>query len=98
MSCAIPETQPIAENGCSFRRRYDLSHRGGHMLETVNHGGHAAAVAGEDRNTSCREYLATTLGTEEYGIDILRVQEIRGYETVTRIANAPAFIKGVINL
>ncbi|MBJ7313857.1 chemotaxis protein CheW [Rugamonas sp. CCM 8940] len=44
------------------------------------------------------EFLAFTLGSEEYGIDILKVQEIRGYETVTRIANAPAFIKGVINL
>ena len=44
------------------------------------------------------EYLAFTLGREEYGIDILRVQEIRGYETVTRIANAPDFIKGVVNL
>lgn len=44
------------------------------------------------------EFLAFTLGQEEYGIDILRVQEIRGYETVTRIANAPAFIKGVVNL
>ena len=44
------------------------------------------------------EYLAFKLGTEEYGIDILKVQEIRGYETVTRIANAPEFIKGVINL
>jgi purine-binding chemotaxis protein CheW len=45
-----------------------------------------------------REYLAFTLGGEEYGIDILKVQEIRGYDTVTRIANAPPFIKGVINL
>ncbi|SDV46641.1 chemotaxis protein CheW [Chitinasiproducens palmae] len=44
------------------------------------------------------EFLAFTLGGEEYGIDILKVQEIRGYETVTRIANTPAFIKGVINL
>ncbi|MET0320875.1 MAG: chemotaxis protein CheW [Duganella sp.] len=44
------------------------------------------------------EYLAFKLGTEEYGIDILKVQEIRGYEAVTRIANAPDFIKGVINL
>ena len=44
------------------------------------------------------EYLAFTLGLEEYGIDILKVQEIRGYEAVTRIANAPEFIKGVINL
>ncbi|OGU22306.1 MAG: chemotaxis protein CheW [Hydrogenophilales bacterium RIFOXYD1_FULL_62_11] len=44
------------------------------------------------------EFLAFTLGGEEYGINILRVQEIRGYEPVTRIANAPAFIKGVVNL
>ena len=44
------------------------------------------------------EYLAFRLGQEEYGIDILKVQEIRGYDSVTRIANAPAFIKGVINL
>jgi purine-binding chemotaxis protein CheW len=45
-----------------------------------------------------REFLAFTLGSEEYGIDILKVQEIRGYEAVTRIANAPEYIKGVINL
>ncbi|MHB0991231.1 MAG: chemotaxis protein CheW [Burkholderiales bacterium] len=44
------------------------------------------------------EYLAFTLGAEEYGIDILRVQEIRGYENPTRIANVQSFIKGVINL
>ncbi len=44
------------------------------------------------------EFLAFTLGQEEYGIDILKVQEIRGYEAVTRIANAPEFLKGVINL
>jgi purine-binding chemotaxis protein CheW len=44
------------------------------------------------------EFLAFTLGQEEYGIDILKVQEIRGYEAVTRIANAPDFIKGVVNL
>lgn len=45
-----------------------------------------------------RELLTFTLGREEYGIDILKVQEIRGYDAVTTIANAPAFIKGVINL
>ena len=44
------------------------------------------------------EFLTFTLGREEYGIEILKVQEIRGYETVTRIANAPDYIKGVINL
>lgn len=45
-----------------------------------------------------QEFLVFTLGAEEYGIDILKVQEIRGYDNVTRIANAPEFIKGVINL
>lgn len=45
-----------------------------------------------------RETLVFTLGKEEYGIDILKVQEIRGYDAVTTIANAPDFIKGVINL
>ena len=48
--------------------------------------------------SGCNEFLTFTLGSEEYGIDILKVQEIRGYDTVTRIANSPAFIKGVINL
>jgi purine-binding chemotaxis protein CheW len=45
-----------------------------------------------------REFLTFTLGAEEYAIDILKVQEIRGYAAVTKIANTPAFIKGVINL
>lgn len=45
-----------------------------------------------------REMLTFRLGKEEYGIDILRVQEIRGYEEPTRIANAPSHVKGVINL
>ena len=45
-----------------------------------------------------REVLSFTLGAEEYGIDILKVQEIRGYEQPTRIANAPSFMKGVVNL
>ncbi len=44
------------------------------------------------------EFLTFTLGKEEYGIDILKVQEIRGYDAVTTIANTPEFIKGVINL
>jgi purine-binding chemotaxis protein CheW len=44
------------------------------------------------------EFLAFHLGGEEYGIDIQKVAEIRGYEAVTHIANAPEFIKGVVNL
>ena len=45
-----------------------------------------------------QEFLTFTLGNEEYAIDILRVQEISGYDQVTAIANSPPFIKGVINL
>ena len=48
--------------------------------------------------TTGGEFLTFTLGPEEYGIDILKVQEIRGYDAVTTIANTPEFIKGVINL
>lgn len=48
--------------------------------------------------TVAGEYLTFLLGQEEYGIEILKVQEIRGYDTVTRIANTPDFIKGVVNL
>ena len=44
------------------------------------------------------EFLAFTMGQEEYGLDILKVQEIRGYEAVTRLANAPEYLKGVVNL
>jgi purine-binding chemotaxis protein CheW len=44
------------------------------------------------------EFLTFRLGPESYGIEILKVQEIRGYEVPTAIANAPDFIKGVINL
>jgi len=49
-------------------------------------------------SSGAREYLTFRLDQEEYGIDILKVQEIRGYEPPTRVANAPAFIKGVVNL
>ena len=58
----------------------------------------AEALTTGAKEIAGHEFLAFTLGSEEYGIDILKVQEIRGYETVTRIANAPEFIKGVINL
>ena len=50
-----------------------------------------------DKNIG-QEYLVFTLGKEEYGIEILKVQEIRGYDRVTRIANTPEFITGVTNL
>jgi purine-binding chemotaxis protein CheW len=54
--------------------------------------------SGAHRTSQGGEFLTFRLGAEEYGIDILRVQEIRSYEQPTRIANAPSFIKGVVNL
>lgn len=44
------------------------------------------------------EFLSFALGEEHYGVDILKVQEIRGYDSVTRLPDAPDYIKGVINL
>jgi len=55
------------------------------------------AVPAAERSTS-GEYLTFRLGAEEYALEILRVQEIRNYEAATAIANAPAFVKGVVNL
>lgn len=52
----------------------------------------------EHVSSGAREYLTFRLDQEEYGIDILKVQEIRGYEPPTRVANAPDFLKGVVNL
>ncbi len=56
------------------------------------------AVTAQSTGPKSGEYLTFRLGSEEYGIDILKVQEIRSYEAPTRIANAPDFIKGVVNL
>ncbi len=44
------------------------------------------------------EYLTFRLDDEDYGVDILRVQEIRGWEPVTRIPNTPSYVKGVLNM
>lgn len=49
-------------------------------------------------SASLPEVLAFKLGSEEYGLNILMVQELRGYEAATHIANAPDYIKGVMNL
>jgi purine-binding chemotaxis protein CheW len=54
--------------------------------------------AGSEAVQGGRELLSFVLGEAQYGIDILKVQEIRTYEAPTRIANTPAFIKGVMNL
>lgn len=66
------------------------------MIQTAHAPSNAAEAA--DEGGFAQEYLTFVLGTEEYAIDILKVQEIRGYEQPTVIANAPPFIKGVINL
>lgn len=55
-------------------------------------------LSSNDLKSKASEYLTFRLSQEEYGIDILKVQEIRGYEPPTHIANAPKFIKGVVNL
>jgi purine-binding chemotaxis protein CheW len=58
----------------------------------------AAGAPGGREQHAGGEFLTFRLGSEEYGIDILRVQEIRSYEPPTRIANSPVFLKGVVNL
>ncbi|OFC69621.1 chemotaxis protein CheW [Alteromonas confluentis] len=57
-----------------------------------------AAVQQTDMAGDDREFLSFVLGDEHYALDITTVKEIRGYEQVTKIANAPDFIKGVMNL
>lgn len=52
----------------------------------------------EHSTNESHEFLTFMLGEEQYGLEITQVKEIRGYETVTKIANAPDFIKGVLNL
>lgn len=58
----------------------------------------ASNTASATLRSAAGEYLTFVLGEEEYGIEILKVQEIRGYDAVTPIANTPSFIKGVVNL
>ncbi len=68
------------------------------MIQEATHvARHEAARTAAVQHTG-GEFLTFRLGSEEYGIDILKVQEIRSYEQPTRIANAPSFIKGVVNL
>ena len=51
-----------------------------------------------EHNKNDSEYLTFRLGDEDYGVDILRVREIRGWESVTRIPNSPDYVKGILNL
>lgn len=68
----------------------------------MSHPSHAASMIGSaaslHADETSHEFLTFALGDEEYGVDILKVQEIRGYDTVTRLPDAPDYIKGVINL
>ena len=57
-----------------------------------------SAGLGQSGTVASRQFLTFRVGAEEYGIDILKVQEIRSYEAPTRIAHAPHFVKGVVNL
>jgi len=57
-----------------------------------------SSTASNATRSAAGEYLTFVLGSEQYGLEILKVQEIRGYDAVTQIANTPAFIKGVVNL
>lgn len=68
------------------------------MIREATHIAKDAARRSEASPAATGEYLTFRLGAEEYGIDILKVQEIRSYEAPTRIANAPQFVKGVVNL
>jgi purine-binding chemotaxis protein CheW len=69
------------------------------MDMTLQTGSSRAAQPGQAGDGGYKqEFLTFRLGEEEYAIDILKVQEIRGYDAVTRIAGAPEFVKGVINL
>jgi len=64
----------------------------------ANHDPMSPPMSTDAANPPSNEYLSFTLGDEHYGVDILNVQEIRGYDGVTRIPDAPECIKGVINL
>lgn len=66
-----------------------------HPTHATRATGSAATLQADDAS---EEFLTFALGEEEYGVEILKVQEIRGYDTVTRLPDAPAYIKGVINL
>ncbi len=64
------------------------------LAQVLENGGDAAIEIGADGN----QYLTFIMADEEYGVDILRVQEIKGWDSVTPIPNTPEYIKGVINL
>ena len=58
----------------------------------------AETVQGIGFAADSNQYLTFTLGNEEYGLEILKVQEIKGYSLITRVPRSPEFVKGVLNL
>ena len=58
----------------------------------------APAAGSSPAGGPAKQFLTFRIGGEEYGMDILKVQEIRSYEAPTRVAHAPSFVKGVVNL
>ena len=53
---------------------------------------------GSEDGVLTEQYLTFIMADEEYGVDILAVQEIRGWESATPVPNSPSYLKGVINL
>jgi purine-binding chemotaxis protein CheW len=66
-------------------------------MQTVTAGG-ATALAIDPSAGVAGQYITCTLGTAEYGIDIMSVREIKGWAETTAIPHAPAWMRGVINL
>jgi purine-binding chemotaxis protein CheW len=59
---------------------------------------HAVIDRDLDEGVDANQYLTFVLGGEEYGLEILKVQEIKGHSSVTRMPNTPPHVKGVTNL
>lgn len=73
-----------------------LINRGDSMESAINQGAPAATAI--EPSAKAAQYLTFILGNEQYGVDILRVQEIRGWSVVTRLPNSPPYMLGVLNL
>ena len=63
-------------------------------MSSIHYDADPLAQGGDDR--ARREFLTFSLGEETYGIDILKVQEIRELDAVTRVPHVSAFVRGVI--
>ena len=59
---------------------------------------HADATHEKRGTDTTQQFLTFALGQEEYGVEILKIQEIKGFSAVTPLPNAPAYVKGVLNL